>query len=296
MVISFKQKKSCYLNGDYYNHLLPNYSWSGLTDEEYLEKHLTEILPKGAESALELACGSGRGTKILKKFTKRITAVDKSDGMLSAIPQEVKDQIVLVKSDMKEYILKSIDNNTISNFDFIFSFWGIFYLIHQEYLHIDKNNNLFEVNQKIAYNNAKDIALKFLSSLGTNANACFFHVRRDTDEQFLNRQMWARWVNPRYNPSIPTPSELIFKEVLEELKSQRILDYSIKDVNGTVTYNNMDNAVETFLNFHSKAYFNDKLFFDEVLNFLQKNLSHYKIKNGKIIMGAGLKLIDIHYF
>lgn len=290
-----RKRGNCYNDGSYYLKLLPMYTWNGLNDEDYLENHLEQIIPNGVDSALELACGTGRGTERLVKFAKNVTVVDKNPGMLSTLGTSIKRNMTVIQLDMKDFIRNAAKSGELAKFDFVFSFWGIFYLANQEFLKVTGKNSLVEHFGDRPYQEAYDIINTFLSGIGNKAKACFMHVRRDTEEQRLNRLAWAKWVNERYNPDFPTPSELILNQALSRLKQKGVLDYCISDVNGVAVYKNMGHALETYLNFHSKAYFNDKPYFYDVLKFIKSGLIKSQQSDGKIIIGAGVKVIDIAY-
>jgi len=70
-------------------------------------------------------------------------------------------------------------------------------------------------------------------------------------------------------------------------------EYSIKHVDGTVRFDNLEVALETFLNFHSKGYFNNRPECISIFREMERDLLRYKPPTGEIGLGAGFLLIDI---
>ena len=84
------RKFEVYLDPLYYEEILPPYRFGDKSDEEILESYLQEQTTKQGHKfklALELGCGSGRGTRILKKYCQRIIAVDLNKQMLKCLSQ-----------------------------------------------------------------------------------------------------------------------------------------------------------------------------------------------------------------
>lgn len=292
-----KHNIGLYLDSEYYERFIPPFNFDGKNDEEYLDSWLNENYPNMGKT-LELACGTGRMTKILNKYAQEIVGVDKSPKMLEAAKQkfEGQPQIHLFLSDAYDYINRAIETEEISTFDSITSFWGINYMLHHDFIRIDYNGELIQALKPEEIKRAEEIAIMKLRRLldysKSGARYIFFHVRSDTDEQIINRKYWGRF-NPLFKPSLKTPSQRIIEKVLSEYKEKGRLQYNIKHVDGTVRFNNLETALETFLNFHSKGYFNNRPECVSIFKEMEKDLLCYRLPNGEIELGAGFLLIDI---
>lgn len=176
------------------------------------------------------------------------------------------------------------------------SFWGINYMLHHDFIRIDHNGEIIQALEPEEIKRVEEQAVmklkKLLDYSKSGARYIFFHVRSDTDEQIINRKHWGRF-NPLFEPPQKTPSQRIIENILSEYQKERKLEYSIKRVDGTVKFNNLEIALETFLNFHSKGYFNNRPECVSIFREMERDLLDHKLPTGEIELRAGFLLIDI---
>ena len=286
-----------YKSPKHYEKLLPNYNFDGKGDKEYLDSWLNMNHPN-IGNVLELMCGSGRMTQVLNKYANDIVGVDKSSQMLKVAMGRFKNahNIHFVSSDVDTYIDKIIKTAEISTFDSIVSFWGINYWLHNGFLRFDHHGKLIQALTPGEIEIAEKLAIAKLKRLLENAKSgsrfVFFHVRSDTEEQSIHRKYWGK-MNSIFAPPLKTPSQIVIEKVLSELYKDGKLTYEIKYVNGSVKFYNLEMALEIFMNFHSKGYFNDRPECIDLLKEFTKDLSIHKLPNGEIELGAGFLLMDI---
>lgn len=292
-----KRNIGLYLDSKYYERFIPPFNFDGKNDEEYLDSWLNENYSNMGKT-LELACGTGRMTKILNKYAQEIVGVDKSPKMLEAAKKRFEGQphIRLVLSDAYDYITEAIKSGEMSTFDSITSFWGINYMLHHDFIRIDNNGEIIQsLNPKEIKRAEEQAVMKLKRLLDCSKNGAryiFFHVRSDTDEQTINRKHWGRF-NSLFEPPQKTPSQRIIESILSGYRAERKLEYSIKHIDGTVRFDNLETALETFLNFHSKGYFNNRPECVGIFRAMERDLLPYKLPTGEIELGSGFLLIDI---
>jgi SAM-dependent methyltransferase len=286
-----------YLDSEYYEKSLPRFSFDGKSDEEYLDTWLRENYPNVGRT-LEIACGTGRMTKILHKYAREIVGIDKSPQMLQAARKrfEYVPNVRLVLSDACSFLNKAIETSEMHSFDSIMSFWGINYILHHDFIRIEPNGELFQAllpeEIKIAEESATARFRRLLECSRKGTRYLFFHVRSDTEEQIINRKPWGE-LNPLFAPPKRTPSQNIIEKVLAEMHKEDMLEYTLEYVDGTVSFPNLEKALETFFNFHSKGYFNNRPELVNVFEEMRTDLLQRRLDNGQIELGAGFILINI---
>jgi SAM-dependent methyltransferase len=286
-----------YLDSEYYEQSLPHFLFEGKSDEEYLDTWLRRNY-QNIGKTLEIACGTGRMTKILHKYAREIVGIDKSPQMLQAARRrfECTPNVRLVLSDASSFIKKTIETDEMRSFDSIMSFWGINYMLHHYFIRIEPEGELFQALSPEEIKNAEKSATadfkRLLECSRKGSRYLFFHVRSDTEEQMINRKPWGE-LNPYFMPPKKTPSQSIIERVLAEEHKENRLDYTLKYVDGTVSFPSLEKALEIFLNFHSKGYFNNRPEFVSVFEEMRTALLQRRRGNGQIELGAGFILIDI---
>ena len=141
------KKFEVYLDPIYYEEILPPYKFKGKTDEQILEEYLCEQTKKQGHKfklTLELGCGSGRGTKVLKKYCEKIIAVDLNQKMLDLAKQRLgkRSNIDFYCEEMLDFVIKH--HNLIKNVDLIVSFWALNYSLNAEFTYRDPSKKIFK--------------------------------------------------------------------------------------------------------------------------------------------------------
>ncbi|MBN1159810.1 MAG: class I SAM-dependent methyltransferase [Candidatus Diapherotrites archaeon] len=271
-----------YGDAEYYAYILPEYKFGGLLDTERLE-----IWLKGHgrfSNALELACGGGRATRILAKYAEHVDAVDVSPSQLRYAKQNVESaNVTFIHDNMMSFANASADR--LADYDLILSFWGFFYAANDEFARTGKQK-IVQRNPRRAFVRARKNLMNFFSKIGPEAKFLFFHVRSDTQEQRVYRQIIGTYC-PVFMPPSRTPSEILLPQALSECGHR----FNWLNVEGEVQYDTMEKALETNLNFHLRGFFNDKPELPVIYNVLRNELERYE-NEGKIHMQAGYIQID----
>jgi SAM-dependent methyltransferase len=175
-----------YNDGGYYNYILPKYLFDGVSDTVKLENWLKEQTDGGRKKfnhILELACGGGRATKIISKYAHRVDAVDISPSQLEYAKRATNKQsnVRFVQESMFDFTNRMAETGRLQKYDFIFSFWGIFYGVNNVFLTVE-NNSLKALDQIKAYETSQRNLTTLFSNIDHKAKFLFFHVRSDTEE------------------------------------------------------------------------------------------------------------------
>ncbi|MBS3105051.1 class I SAM-dependent methyltransferase [Candidatus Woesearchaeota archaeon] len=274
-----------YSDAQYYQYILPRYLFEGVEDTEKLEEWFLAETNSGSQKfkrVLELACGNGRGTRIVAKYANELDAVDLSPSMISSA-QTVKNltNVRFYRGDMFEFTNKLARENRLHEYDLIFSFWGIFYGTNDEFITVDQHGNLLALDPQSATQKAERNLRTLFDNLTQGTQFLFFHVRSDTEEQLIYRPIIGAYCSA-FMPPRPTPSEIILKKVLDSSG----VDYQWRNVGGFVEYPSLEKALEVNLNFHLKGFFNDRLELPIIYLIISNGL-HRHIQEQKVKMSAG---------
>lgn len=292
-----KPVNALYSNIEYYEKLISQNKVVQNSDEDYLDCYLEENY-QNMGKVLELGCGTGRMTKILHKYAREIIAADKNSQMLDAAKKKFlgTSNVHFVLSEMDNYINNAIKTNEISKFNSITSFWGINYMLHYDFLRINPNGKLINAKSPKEIKKAEVLATRKFKRLleysKSGTRLIFFHVRSDTEEQYITRKHLGK-VNLLFTSNRKTPSHKIIEKTLSEMQKEKRLEYSIKYIDSTVKFENLEMALEIFFNFHLKGYFNKRPECISIFNEIQNDLSGHMLHNGKVKLGTGFILFDI---
>lgn len=283
-----KQKYGVYLDPTYYKKILPNYSFSGKSDEKILEEWLKKSTNNGKNKfnrALELGCGNGRGTVVFSKYAKKIMCVDKDKIMLNKAKKKIRNPDVEFYCDrMFDFIKKNRKN--LKEVDFLFSFWAINYGLHAEFHVRDKNNVLIPLDKENAKKRCMQNLNILFSNLPSGSKFLFFHYDPSSDEQKIARKYWNRLLKFPWGKK--SPSLYILKDFF---KNSRNITSVIKKIPGVVRFENEERALETFMNFHLHTFFNNSPNSTAILESLKRNLNEYKVGK-KYVLSVGIIIIE----
>lgn len=278
-------KHSEYLSPDYYHKLLRPYVFSGKDDLTLFRDYLSRLqyVPK---NAIEFGCGTGRGTNVfLNRFKdSKLNILDLSTQMLNFTSQKFNVHNTIC-SDTIDFMKK-----TSEKFDFAFSLWSFSHSIHQQ---LEKFTDLDLGKQYIA-----DVLIKFITeNLSDNGHMFIIHFDSQSEEQTILMKQWAKKSKVYDRFEQKSLSLECIQSALESLKDNNIISYQLRHQKGEkIKYNNEDNALETFVNFHLEGVFNSEK--DNVLSqIIQELRTEFKKytneKDQTISIGTGCYLIEI---
>lgn len=282
------KKFDVYLDPLYYEEILPPYKFNGKNDEEILEDYLKENIKKQRRKfkvALELGCGSGRGTKILEKYCEKIIAVDLNEKMIKLARERIKDdsKVTFHHSEMLEFVKKSPD--LIKDVDLVVSFWALNYSLNAEFAYRDPARQIFKpTNPKEALIKCHKKLETLFKNIGEKAKFIFFHYDPESEEQVIAHKCWAKIVPFPWNEK--SPSLIALKKFFEK---QNKINSCICKLNGVNELGNHNHALEIFMNFHLHTSFNHHPLKQNIINIIEKGLKDYNSED--IIIGAGTIII-----
>ena len=278
-----KRKHEDYLPPDYYIKLLKTYSFSGKTDIELFKEVLRHI--PYTDKSIEFGCGTGRGTKAFLDVCPNsdLDILDLSRDMLSysKIRYDIKDAIL---NDSLSFMAQCS-----SVYNFCFSLWSFSHSIHQN---LEKFENETEGKKYV-----NRILKKFIcENLEKNGYFFIIHFDSHSEEQTILMRQWSKksYVYDRKEKQSLSLETIL--EALEELKNNGIVNYRIEHLCGdSISYENIDEAIEIFLNFHLEGVFNhcsdDEWL--KIYNEVKTDLTKHITAMGKLSISPGCYTILI---
>lgn len=277
---------SDYLSPDYYHKLLKPYVFNG-KDDLVLFRDYLHNLSAPPKNAIEFGCGTGRGSKVfLDEYPNtKLSILDLSPQMLNFTSQKfVVDNAIC--SDTIDFM-----KQTSQKFDLAFSLWSFSHSVHQQ---LEKFTNLNQGKQYII-----NVLVKFITeNLSDKGRMFIIHFDSQSEEQTILMKQWAKTspVYDRYG-KISLSLECIH-DALEYLKNNNLVSYQIRHQNGEeIKYNNEENALETFVNFHLEGVFNggSNTILTQVIKELKTEFVQYTNKRDNTTsIGTGCYLIEIN--
>lgn len=267
-----------YIPPDYYDKLLKEYNFLGKSDLDYFNLFLRHVSDKNIRKALELGSGSGRATDVFvassTKFS-HLDLVDLSNDMVRRVKNKYKKnkKISIYKSDNLEYIKK-----TQNVYDLVYSLWSFSHSVHQ---------HLIDKNKKSAY--IQKIIKKFIQG-NMNSGARFFLIHFDSlsEEQKILMRQWRKFFPVFKSKTKQSPSKLILDKIFKSMEGKEIKNLIIRHLKGDpIVYNSIENALETFMNFHMETEFNRHENVQGIINELTEDIKRCKRGDGKYYIGTG---------
>ncbi len=279
-------KHSDYLSPNYYQRLLKPYVFGGRDDLTLFDDFLASLKVK-PQKALELGCGSGRGTEVfLKRFPKtRLDVLDLSPQMLEFTHKHFPVQEKIL-SDTFNYL-----SETKEKYDFVFSLWSFSHSLHQ---HLETATDLERGKSKLS-----DVLKNFIVlNLEKDGDFFIIHFDSQSDEQKILMKQWAK-TSPVYDVGKQQSLSLqVIERTLNDLQQAGIVSFSITHFVGEpIVYDDINLALETFLNFHLEGCLNNRpekeitSIIDELSGYFNRFLDP---KTGKISIKPGCFIIKIH--
>ncbi len=263
-----------YLSPEYYQHLLKPYTFGGMPDLSLLEKFLHN---KKFSKVLELGCGSGRASGIVVSKTPiaDYTFLDLSERMLEAAKQNLPQNSSLVVSDAVEYM-----ENTEEMYDLVYTLWSFSHATHQ---------HIHRLGIKKAEDYISSVIKKFIRE-NIVKDGLFFLIHFDSlsQEQSILMRQWRRVFPAFANIKEQSPSKQIIDKTLLELDTKGEIILSINHLQGdAIHYKSENELLETFMNFHLEAYFNNSLLTESVIEDIKEQASKYRNEDGSYNITPG---------
>ena len=263
-----------YIPPEYYQHLLKQYAFGGVSDISLLEKFLHN---KKILKVLELGCGSGRasGTVVSTIPTADYTFSDLSKRMLEEARQHLPKNSSFIVSDAIEYM-----ENTKDMYDLVYTLWSFSHSTHQHIhrLGIEKAGDYisFVIKKFIRENIVKDGSLFLI------------HFDSLSQEQSILMRQWKRVFTAFANIKKQSPSKQIIDKTLLELDTKGEITLSINHLKGgAIHYKSEDEVLETFMNFHLETYFNNLPLAESVIDDIKGQISKYRNEDGSYDITPG---------
>ncbi len=262
------------MNPNYYDKLLKEYSFSGKTDLEIFIADLQDFSLKKDLNVLELGCGTGRGTEVIlgNLDMHKLTLVDLSKDMIEKTKERFGKyrNVEYVQSDTLNYL-----KNTNDKFDLAFSLWSYSHSVYQLIERVGLEKGLQEVR--------KIITKLFNENMKNGSRFFLIHSDWLSDEQKILIKQWGREVPNLYKYGKQGISKLTLDSVFEDLSKKRLINYTITHYQGDpIEYGSLEEALETFINFHLESYFNDTKYIYDVFSDLRDYLLKFQDKDGKV--------------
>ena len=269
-----------YIEPDYYDRLLKDYIFAGKSDLSHARNFFSSLDLGKSANVLELGCGNGRATKIaLAEFPcAHFDLVDLSPRMIKrakAYFAGERARIRYIRSDSVAYL-----ENTDEIYDVIFSLWSFSHSTHQ----ILSSMGLRKGKQRIE----KAIRKFVLGNMKKGSVFFLMHFDSLSDEQRILIRQWKR-VFPIFNENKrQSPSKRYIDEILRKLADEGTIKLSIEHFKGKpIVYRSLDEALETFMNFHLESFFNRLPDAGEIIRDLERYFRRFEKRDGSIEISPG---------
>jgi hypothetical protein len=182
--------------------------------------------------------------------------------------------IQLISCDAITYLTEAQEK-----FDFVYSLWSISHAIHQSIAELGVEAG--ERKSEIALNNL------FHNLMRSGAHFYITHFDSTSPEQIIALRQ-RRKLTPWLVPGVDSPSKLLIEKVLQNLSIAGAISFSAQHLQGEpIVYENLEEALEIFMNFHMESAFNGKAQAPEVIAELERDLTEYQDRTGKLRIPTG---------
>ncbi|MBI2053822.1 MAG: class I SAM-dependent methyltransferase [Candidatus Staskawiczbacteria bacterium] len=264
-----------YIQPDYYDSILKNYSFQKKDDLEYFQEYASRC---HISKALELGSGSGRATEIfLHNSDAPLEMVDLSKRMLEYTSNKFKNRksISYVNMDALEYMYK-----TKEIYDFVYTLWSFSHSVHQ---HV----------QRLGFSNAKSYVSKVINkfifqNLALNGSFFLIHFDSMSQEQKILMRQWKR-VNKRLkNINQQSLSKRMLDDIFHNIDNRGLIRLSIQHLKGdTIYYKSAEELLEVFMNFHLETFFNRHKLLPTIIKDITKQIEQYRQVDGTYRVDPG---------
>jgi SAM-dependent methyltransferase len=275
--------ESMYAKVGLYDEILPPYIFDGQSDEELLATELAALDRRGAAGtkALELGCGTGRMTTVLRRHAPRLICIDNSEAMLTVFRQRHPDLHVKC-IDARTHVSDSIET-----FDLVTAFWSLNYPL----LSCFESHNGTEIRQldpDEGLHNARAFLRALLERVGPAGNLLVFFFDDESPEQQLVTRLWERIA--------PFPgtgrgfTRILLLDYLMNLQDQGEGSVTHRHLLGHAHADSLRSARRFVLEGHLRS-FPGLADHPDVLNEVDQFLNKYRNSNGTVDIPAGLHIV-----
>lgn len=273
----YSKNVSDYIYPNYYDNLLKDYIFDNLTDLDHFKDYLDRNFKKNKPNEiLELGCGSGRATKVLISSIRDFNSlklVDLSPYMVSHSKKRFlsDDRISFFTEDSIKFLDK-----TNSKYDFVFSLWSLSHSLHG---HLEKKG----IKKGSLY--IKRVLKSFLKKkLNKDAKIFIIHFDSLSDEQKIVKKQEAKTSIVYKNKlNKQSYSKEIIDDILQKLSKERMIKFKCSHYRGQeIKYEDVNKALEIFMNFHMETYFNRDSDVEDVIKEIKNDFKPHIKDNGEV--------------
>jgi hypothetical protein len=274
-----------YIESKYYDKLLKKYSFNDQEDLKIFSDFLHTI-GKNQNNILEIGSGTGRCANILKDLVsfKSITLLDLSISMLDNLKNKIggNDKINFIHSDALNYL-----KDTKEVYDLIYCLWSLSHSIHQ---------SMEKYGVSIGKKHAETIIKKFImNNMALESKMFLIHFDSLSEEQIILRKILNLIYPFYYQKNKQSLSKQCIDEVLNELVKMKVIKVELEHkIGDPIIYRNLNEALETFVNFHLESYFNDRPELPRVIDKLSTYFKAFTLPNGNISIKPGCFVYKIN--
>lgn len=181
-----------YTRPNLYDEALPSYIFAGKPDEDLLRTKL-ETLFKAADGtrALELGCGTGRMTEVIREFVDELTCVDSSPEMLRAFRARIPG-VEPILANARKFVEAASLARPRSTYDFIVACWSLNYPLLECF---EFNNGMQIIHRSLGEGRAKahQFLDQLIGSLAPEGTFMTFFFDPDCAEQSVVTELWEQF-------------------------------------------------------------------------------------------------------
>jgi len=271
-----------YLGPEYYERLLKPYCFGGRTDLEILCQWLAaEKTDGGNAPVLEIGPGPGRATSVFLHAVgpRDLYLVDLSEQMIAYCKRRFRDEqrLTFIRCDAIDFLRQSQQR-----FGLGFSLWSFSHSIHRAIQMLGRR-----AGEEMA---AEAIRTLFVKVLEPGSRFLLIHFDPSSPEQRISLRQRAK-LQPFLADGPDVPSRTVLDRVTQELVAQNRVRVCVEHLVGDpIRYENMNEALEIFMNLHMEGMFNNHPLLPEVMAELAADLAVYRDDDGAITIGTGCYL------
>ena len=271
-----------YISPKYYDSIIKDYIFNGISDLKIFQEYLSD---KKFNNILELGCGSGRATDAALGALNyhQITLVDLSSVMIDFVSRKYSNlnEIRCKKSDHINYLRKSENK-----FDLVYCMWSLSHSIHA---------HLYEKGKEKGSEEVFNIVESFIRNNILKGGEMFIiHFDSTSQEQIILLNQWKKVYSLYTDITEQTPSKKLLDKVFEYLCRENVIEFSCEHYIGEeIEYQNDDEYLELFMNFHLETFFNKTDMFEDVKNSILSLGEKYKDQGGKYYIKPGCFIYKI---
>jgi len=271
-----------YIPADYYDRLLKEYVFGGTADLTLFDNFLSKGLLPGREKfrrALELGCGTGRSASVLvnNHAFEHADLVDLSSQMMVGAQERFMQdpRVTFHQSDSLAFL-----NSALPPYDVAFSLWSFSHSVHQMLL-----RDGLDVGRK---NVKRAIDRLFIELLEPGGKFFLIHFDSCSEEQCILMKQWKKIWPIIESLDEQSPSKQVIDAALQDLKHRGIIEYSSAHLIGDpIEYDNINEAMEVFFNFHLECALNDTPHLPQAVSEMQAYMNAHTTARGTVQLKPG---------